>query len=92
MKEGALNIAEQIKENVKNLNILHQSSKTCSQMTISIGVATTFAGFETSEIELITMADKALYRAKAEGRNRISINDAASSFRGDPILVEEFVT
>lgn len=90
--EGALNIAEQIKENVKNLNILHQSSKTCSQITISIGVATTFADLDDSEIGLITMADKALYRAKAEGRNRITLNDAASKFRGDPILVEEFVT
>lgn len=39
-------------------------------MTVSIGVATWPGGGETPE-ELLERADKALYRAKQGGRNRV---------------------
>ena len=68
---GALIIAEQLLENVRNLNIPHCQSKTHSSLTISLGVATTFAKFDLTEANLIASADKALYQAKKNGRNRI---------------------
>ena len=58
-------------ENVKNLKIPHSKSGTSENLTISLGVATTFAKFEMTEADLIKAADKALYQAKENGRNRI---------------------
>lgn len=69
--EGAINIAEQAIENVKNLRIPHSRSQTSEYLTISIGVATIFAKFEFTESNLVNAADKALYKAKESGRNRI---------------------
>jgi diguanylate cyclase (GGDEF)-like protein len=68
---GAINIAEQAVENVKNLQIRHGKSKTSEFLTISVGVATTFVKFGMQEAELIKLADKALYQAKENGRNQI---------------------
>ncbi len=67
---GALIIAKQAMENVKNLQIPHSRSKTSEYLTISIGVATTFAKLGMTEAVLIKSADQALYQAKENGRNR----------------------
>lgn len=69
--EGALNIARQAVENIKDLKIPHEKSETSDFLTVSIGVATTFTGFEMTESDLIKKADEALYRAKADGRDQI---------------------
>ncbi len=69
--EGALNIAEQALKKIRNLKVPHISSKTGEYITVSIGVATIFPQFETTEADLIKAADKALYQAKETGRNRI---------------------
>lgn len=69
--EGAYNIAEQIAENIKQLNIQHRGSNTSDFVTASIGIATTFAVVGMDENDLIKAADEALYQAKASGRNRI---------------------
>ncbi len=87
--EGAINIAEQAMENVKNLKIPHSNSKTSEYLTISLGVATTFAKFEITESELIKAADKALYRAKENGRNQINSFDFLT--QKIVVLNEEFV-
>ena len=51
-------------------------------VTISIGVAALVAGDTTSASDLIGAADAALYRAKADGRNRVQWAAGASADAG----------
>ncbi|NJM52216.1 MAG: GGDEF domain-containing protein [Blastocatellia bacterium] len=87
--EGALNIARQAMENIQNLNIPHNKSQTSEFLTISVGIATTFAKFEISESDLIKIADVALYQAKEKGRNQIVSFDSLNP--KPSILEEEFI-
>lgn len=72
---GALQLAEQAVENVKQMAIRHSESLTSEYLTVSVGIATVIANFEMTENELIKLADSALYKAKREGRNRIFVYD-----------------
>ncbi|GMT41941.1 MAG: hypothetical protein IEMM0002_0352 [bacterium] len=65
-------MAEKIRASVESLKILHARSDVSNVVTISIGVATMTPGGRLSPKNLIAAADKALYRAKSEGRNRAS--------------------
>jgi len=87
--EGALNIARQAMENVKNLQIPHERSKTGEHLTVSLGIATVFANLEISEADLIKAADEALYSAKENGRNRISAIDLFSKITPETLGHEE---
>jgi two-component system, cell cycle response regulator len=71
--EGALYIATQIQVTIENLKILHRCSKVSSIVTLSMGIATLIPTPESSPENLIALADRALYAAKAEGRNRYSL-------------------
>jgi two-component system, cell cycle response regulator len=70
MTEGALHIAAQIKAALATLNMLHARSPIGHLVTLSMGIATFVPTLESAPEELIAAADQALYRAKAEGRNR----------------------
>jgi diguanylate cyclase (GGDEF)-like protein/PAS domain S-box-containing protein len=67
--EGALHIAEQIRINIMQLMIPHQTSLTHQYVTLSLGVATAIPQLGVSHIELMALADQALYEAKENGRN-----------------------
>ncbi len=73
---GALMVAEKIRHAIRELNIPHQHSPG-GRVTISIGIASAAPGFDNPPDDLIRAADKALYRAKREGRDRICRADAA---------------
>ena len=69
--EGAISVAEDVKKAVEELQIEHSASNAGPFVTCSYGVAAlTPVGDKTFKI-LIDMADKALYKAKAGGRNQI---------------------
>ena len=67
-REGAMSVAENLNNAVRNLNIKHEHSSAADIVTVSIGVATSRA-LPTSDA-LVKAADMMLYQAKAEGRNR----------------------
>lgn len=66
----ALKIAQRIAVHVNKLHVAHQKSLVSEYVTISLGVHSLIPDSESSPELLIALADKALYQAKAQGRNR----------------------
>ncbi len=67
-KEQAMEVAEKIRKTVESYSFT--VGKETTNVTVSIGVATFPQDSQTS-LDLISKSDKALYAAKARGRNRI---------------------
>jgi diguanylate cyclase (GGDEF)-like protein len=79
----ALEVAERMRKAVLEQTFPGPSSKETLRLSISIGVATCPQNAKT-KTELIDRADQALYLAKSEGRNRVSLSLANSS---EPIRI-----
>ena len=73
---GAVHVAETIRYSVKALAIPHQQSANCDHITISLGVASIIPNIQMEAELLIQSADKALYQAKAEGRDQVSVDSS----------------
>jgi diguanylate cyclase (GGDEF)-like protein/PAS domain S-box-containing protein len=69
--KGAVQIAEAIRSKIQFLQIPHAGSQVSQYITLSLGVASTVPVHESSPAVLIAAADKSLYQAKAEGRDRV---------------------
>lgn len=68
---GAFEVAETMRQNIANEKIPHESSTVSDHVTISVGVATWLPERNSSAEKIIASADKALYKAKESGRNRV---------------------
>ena len=69
--QGAIKVAENIRGKVKNMQIVHESSEISSIITLSMGVASIIPDSQSSPHVLVSTADRALYYAKAQGRDRV---------------------
>ncbi|MBE9204565.1 PleD family two-component system response regulator [Synechocystis salina LEGE 06099] len=69
--EGAIHIGENIQAEITSLAIPHAKSAIASHVTLSIGCASTIPCLGSSWEQLVAAADKYLYEAKAQGRNRL---------------------
>lgn len=73
--ETAKVVAKRIRSKLKAMQILHEGSKASKYVSISMGIASIHHNKATSSQELIMLADKALYQAKQQGRDRAVVND-----------------
>jgi diguanylate cyclase (GGDEF)-like protein len=70
--QGAMSLAEKIRQNIESNPFKEES--VCINLSVSIGIAHSNQG-DTSIESILNKADKALYRAKEGGRNRIVLWD-----------------
>ncbi len=67
--EGAIQVAENIRQTIESCAIVHEFARSSSIITISAGVTSVIPTQHSTTDEIINTADKALYLAKESGRN-----------------------
>ncbi|MEG4506360.1 diguanylate cyclase [Microcoleus sp. F6_B4] len=67
---GAIAVAESMRQAIRDLAIPHEQSDVSAIVTASMGIASMVPSSDKSPDELIALADRALYDAKRQGRDR----------------------
>lgn len=68
---AARRVAERLRRHVARTAIAHPASAVADHVTVSIGVCASRPRHRAAPVALIEVADRALYAAKAAGRNRV---------------------
>jgi len=69
----ALKIAQQMQDELSLTDLVHESSPLDKNVTVSVGIASVILDRNTTSLGLFKAADKALYQAKANGRNQTAV-------------------
>jgi diguanylate cyclase (GGDEF)-like protein len=75
--EGAVAIADQILQSFRQAKVVHKFSATADFITLSIGIAVSGPERVLLPDQLLSIADKALYRAKEQGKNQYCFDQEA---------------
>lgn len=78
-RDGAAVVANRIQRALHEAPIEHEASPVAPQVTVSIGLACARPAADTGAATLIDRADRQLYAAKANGRNRVFAEPAPIS-------------
>jgi diguanylate cyclase (GGDEF)-like protein len=73
--EGARLLAERMRARIQELKVENRDSDVGPFLTVSLGVATVIPNPALKPEDLMDLADRALYAAKAGGRNRVSSSE-----------------
>jgi diguanylate cyclase (GGDEF)-like protein len=71
---GAIAIAENIRQSIQALAIPHKGSKVAEVVTASLGVTTVRFLAHQSVDDILSQVDTLLYQAKSSGRNRVAFD------------------
>lgn len=74
--QGAIQVAEQMQQAIADLKLPHAQSQIDRFVTVSIGIASMVPPRKVSSTCLVAAADRALYVAKAQGRNTYRIAES----------------
>lgn len=69
--EQTINIAEYLRQQVAQLHLPHEASLVGDHLTLSLGASARIPMPEDRAEGLLLLADRNLYRAKAQGRDRV---------------------
>lgn len=72
--EGGIKVAQNVQQGIHHLAIPHAESDVKDIVTVSLGIASLIPTLEVQPDTLVAFADKALYDAKQQGRDRLSTN------------------
>lgn len=72
-QQGAYRVAYKLRAAIEGLGMPHPRSPVCDHLTISVGVASATPALDSNweELELVAAADRAVVKAKEDGRNRV---------------------
>jgi len=73
-KNEALDFAKTLLQSIENMKIPHPMSAHSKYVTVSVGMAAATPDDNNISTQLVDEADKALYKAKESGRNRVVMN------------------
>ncbi len=75
---GALHVVKNIQSAVQLRQQIHSGSTISSYVTFSLGVATMMPAIGQSASQIVAAADKALYQAKVDGRDRVRVYELST--------------
>jgi diguanylate cyclase len=81
--EGAYTVAERVRSEVEAMRF--EVDGRAVPVTVSIGIATLPPQLAAGVPQLLQQADAALYRSKADGRNRVTVADAPQPAASGPV-------
>jgi diguanylate cyclase (GGDEF)-like protein len=73
LANDALESAEKLRQHIESMNIEHQGSP-LGKIALSIGISSIVSPDANDAKKLLSKADKALYKAKTNGRNRVEVS------------------